>query len=131
MFRYNVTGANGTCLLASMGLQLNVTYEKTDNTVGLAWGPAVPARGSGRSGLLLSVSLREEAGVSALGLSSQRPSAHPMSMCTLRPLLQDGRARRLLRCLQSARCVCHSTGYPVKFHWNFYPNVGVTFTLFL
>nr|XP_036880787.1 lysosome-associated membrane glycoprotein 1 isoform X2 [Manis javanica] len=32
VFRYNVTGANGTCLLASMGLQLNVTYEKTDNT---------------------------------------------------------------------------------------------------
>ncbi|XP_036880786.2 lysosome-associated membrane glycoprotein 1 isoform X2 [Manis javanica] len=32
VFRYNVTGTNGTCLLASMGLQLNVTYEKTDNT---------------------------------------------------------------------------------------------------
>ncbi|XP_036760691.2 lysosome-associated membrane glycoprotein 1 isoform X2 [Manis pentadactyla] len=32
VFKYNVSGANGTCLLASMGLQLNVTYEKTDNT---------------------------------------------------------------------------------------------------
>ncbi|XP_059935900.1 lysosome-associated membrane glycoprotein 1 [Mesoplodon densirostris] len=30
--KYNVSGANGTCLLASMGLQLNVTYRTTDNT---------------------------------------------------------------------------------------------------
>ncbi|XP_045422644.1 lysosome-associated membrane glycoprotein 1 [Lemur catta] len=30
--RYNVSGSNGTCLLASMGLQLNVTYERRDNT---------------------------------------------------------------------------------------------------
>ncbi|XP_077610139.1 lysosome-associated membrane glycoprotein 1 [Crocuta crocuta] len=30
--KYNVSGANGTCLLASMGLQLNVTYSKRDNT---------------------------------------------------------------------------------------------------
>uniref|UniRef100_A0A8B9Q738 Lysosome-associated membrane glycoprotein 1 n=1 Tax=Apteryx owenii TaxID=8824 RepID=A0A8B9Q738_APTOW len=28
--KYNVTGANGTCVLASMGLQLNVTYLKKD-----------------------------------------------------------------------------------------------------
>lgn len=34
MHKYNVSGANGTCLLASMGLQLNVTYSKRDNTVG-------------------------------------------------------------------------------------------------
>lgn len=31
MFRYNVSGSNGTCLLASMGLQLNVTYRRVDN----------------------------------------------------------------------------------------------------
>ncbi|XP_036687311.1 lysosome-associated membrane glycoprotein 1 isoform X2 [Balaenoptera musculus] len=30
--RYNVSGTNGTCLLASMGLQLNVTYRTRDNT---------------------------------------------------------------------------------------------------
>ncbi|XP_045677544.1 lysosome-associated membrane glycoprotein 1 isoform X1 [Phyllostomus hastatus] len=30
--RYNVTGTNGTCLLANMGLQLNITYKKKDNT---------------------------------------------------------------------------------------------------
>lgn len=30
--KYNVSGANGTCLLASMGLQLNLTYERKDNT---------------------------------------------------------------------------------------------------
>ncbi|XP_036610369.1 lysosome-associated membrane glycoprotein 1 [Trichosurus vulpecula] len=30
--KYNVSGTNGTCLLASMGLQLNITYEKKDNT---------------------------------------------------------------------------------------------------
>ncbi|XP_059233466.1 lysosome-associated membrane glycoprotein 1 isoform X2 [Mustela nigripes] len=30
--KYNVSGANGTCLLASMGLQLNVTYRQEDNT---------------------------------------------------------------------------------------------------
>uniref|UniRef100_A0A2K6G426 Lysosome-associated membrane glycoprotein 1 n=2 Tax=Propithecus coquereli TaxID=379532 RepID=A0A2K6G426_PROCO len=30
--KYNVSGSNGTCLLASMGLQLNVTYERSDNT---------------------------------------------------------------------------------------------------
>ncbi|XP_008571151.1 PREDICTED: lysosome-associated membrane glycoprotein 1 [Galeopterus variegatus] len=30
--KYNVSDVNGTCLLASMGLQLNVTYEKKDNT---------------------------------------------------------------------------------------------------
>ncbi|XP_054945415.1 lysosome-associated membrane glycoprotein 1 [Physeter macrocephalus] len=30
--RYNVSGANGTCLLASMGLQLNVTYSTRGNT---------------------------------------------------------------------------------------------------
>ncbi|KAM5147713.1 lysosome-associated membrane glycoprotein 1 isoform 1-T1 [Callospermophilus lateralis] len=30
--RYNVSGDNGTCLLASMGLQLNVTYARRDNT---------------------------------------------------------------------------------------------------
>ncbi|XP_031814610.1 lysosome-associated membrane glycoprotein 1 [Sarcophilus harrisii] len=30
--KYNVSGINGTCLLASMGLQLNFTYEKKDNT---------------------------------------------------------------------------------------------------
>ncbi|XP_048197022.1 lysosome-associated membrane glycoprotein 1 isoform X2 [Perognathus longimembris pacificus] len=29
--RYNVSGANGTCLLASMGLQLNFTYTRKDN----------------------------------------------------------------------------------------------------
>ncbi|KGL72660.1 Lysosome-associated membrane glycoprotein 1, partial [Tinamus guttatus] len=33
--RYNVTGANGTCVLASMGLQLNVTYLKKDEKMGL------------------------------------------------------------------------------------------------
>lgn len=32
--KYNVSGANGTCLLAKMGLQLNITYEKKDSTVG-------------------------------------------------------------------------------------------------
>ena len=33
--KYNVTGKNGTCLLASMALQLNITYLKKDNnTVG-------------------------------------------------------------------------------------------------
>ncbi|XP_069858684.1 lysosome-associated membrane glycoprotein 1-like [Dipodomys merriami] len=30
--RYNVSGTNGTCLLASMGLQLNLTYGRKDNT---------------------------------------------------------------------------------------------------
>ncbi|KAM4860064.1 lysosome-associated membrane glycoprotein 1 isoform 2-T2 [Thomomys bottae] len=30
--RYSVSGANGTCLLASMGLQLNLTYGRKDNT---------------------------------------------------------------------------------------------------
>ncbi|XP_055464403.1 lysosome-associated membrane glycoprotein 1 isoform X1 [Psammomys obesus] len=29
--KYNVTGDNGTCLLASMALQLNITYLKKDN----------------------------------------------------------------------------------------------------
>lgn len=29
--RYNVSGSNGTCLLASMGLQLNVTYRTVDS----------------------------------------------------------------------------------------------------
>ncbi|XP_044635598.2 lysosome-associated membrane glycoprotein 1 isoform X1 [Equus asinus] len=29
--KYNVSGTNGTCLLATMGLQLNVTYENRDN----------------------------------------------------------------------------------------------------
>ncbi|XP_062457660.1 lysosome-associated membrane glycoprotein 1 isoform X2 [Rhea pennata] len=33
--KYNVTGANGTCVLASMGLQLNVTYLKKDEKIGL------------------------------------------------------------------------------------------------
>jgi len=32
VYKYNVSGTNGTCLLASMGLQLNVTYKKKDNT---------------------------------------------------------------------------------------------------
>lgn len=32
--KYNVTGNNGTCLLASMALQLNITYLKKDNKVG-------------------------------------------------------------------------------------------------
>lgn len=36
VYKYNVSGVNGTCLLASMGLQLNVTYRKEDNTVGPA-----------------------------------------------------------------------------------------------
>uniref|UniRef100_G3SA89 Lysosome-associated membrane glycoprotein 1 n=1 Tax=Gorilla gorilla gorilla TaxID=9595 RepID=G3SA89_GORGO len=30
--KYNVSSNNGTCLLASMGLQLNLTYERKDNT---------------------------------------------------------------------------------------------------
>uniref|UniRef100_A0A8C5V071 Lysosome-associated membrane glycoprotein 1 n=1 Tax=Microcebus murinus TaxID=30608 RepID=A0A8C5V071_MICMU len=30
--KYNVSGSNGTCLLASMGLQLNVSYARSDNT---------------------------------------------------------------------------------------------------
>ncbi|XP_023593202.1 lysosome-associated membrane glycoprotein 1 isoform X1 [Trichechus manatus latirostris] len=30
--KYNVSGNNGTCLLANMGIQLNITYEKNDNT---------------------------------------------------------------------------------------------------
>lgn len=29
-----MSGHNGTCLLASMGLQLNITYPRKDNTVG-------------------------------------------------------------------------------------------------
>ncbi|NXL83450.1 LAMP1 protein, partial [Alectura lathami] len=33
--KYNVTGANGTCVLASMGLQLNITYQKKDEKMGL------------------------------------------------------------------------------------------------
>ncbi|XP_044526445.1 lysosome-associated membrane glycoprotein 1 [Gracilinanus agilis] len=32
VFKYNVSDANGTCLLASMGLQLNITYVKKDNS---------------------------------------------------------------------------------------------------
>lgn len=32
VIKYNVTGENGTCLLASMALQLNITYLKKDNT---------------------------------------------------------------------------------------------------
>lgn len=35
VYKYNVSGANGTCLLASMGLQLNITYKKKDGTVSL------------------------------------------------------------------------------------------------
>ncbi|XP_010137713.1 PREDICTED: lysosome-associated membrane glycoprotein 1, partial [Buceros rhinoceros silvestris] len=33
--KYNVTGPNGTCVLASMGLQINITYEKKDEKMGL------------------------------------------------------------------------------------------------
>ncbi|XP_019379660.1 PREDICTED: lysosome-associated membrane glycoprotein 1 [Gavialis gangeticus] len=33
--KYNVTGKNGTCVLASMGLQLNVSYERKDGKTGL------------------------------------------------------------------------------------------------
>ncbi|XP_064296124.1 lysosome-associated membrane glycoprotein 1 [Phalacrocorax carbo] len=33
--KYNVTGPNGTCVLAYMGLQLNITYLKKDEKVGL------------------------------------------------------------------------------------------------
>lgn len=30
--KYNVSGTNGTCLLANMGLQLNITYKRKDST---------------------------------------------------------------------------------------------------
>ncbi|KFQ10055.1 Lysosome-associated membrane glycoprotein 1, partial [Leptosomus discolor] len=33
--RYNVTGPNGTCVLAYMGLQLNITYPKKDEKMGV------------------------------------------------------------------------------------------------
>ncbi|NXV91503.1 LAMP1 protein, partial [Calonectris borealis] len=33
--KYNVTGPNGTCVLAYMGLQLNITYLKKDEKMGL------------------------------------------------------------------------------------------------
>ncbi|NXO57490.1 LAMP1 protein, partial [Aramus guarauna] len=33
--KYNVTGPNGTCVLAYMGLQLNITYLKKDEKLGL------------------------------------------------------------------------------------------------
>ncbi|NWW90509.1 LAMP1 protein, partial [Rhynochetos jubatus] len=33
--KYNVTGPNGTCVLAYMGLQLNITYVKKDGKMGL------------------------------------------------------------------------------------------------
>nr|XP_009936390.1 PREDICTED: lysosome-associated membrane glycoprotein 1 [Opisthocomus hoazin] len=33
--KYNVTGPNGTCVLASMGLQLNITYARRDKKMGL------------------------------------------------------------------------------------------------
>ncbi|NXP53105.1 LAMP1 protein, partial [Heliornis fulica] len=33
--KYNVTGPNGTCVLAYMGLQLNITYQKRDEKMGL------------------------------------------------------------------------------------------------
>uniref|UniRef100_A0A8C8VFB8 Lysosome-associated membrane glycoprotein 1 n=1 Tax=Pelusios castaneus TaxID=367368 RepID=A0A8C8VFB8_9SAUR len=33
--KYNVTGTNGTCVLAHMGLQLNVSYDKKDRKTGL------------------------------------------------------------------------------------------------
>lgn len=35
MDKYNVSGTNGTCLLANMGLQLNITYKQKDDKVGL------------------------------------------------------------------------------------------------
>lgn len=31
--KYNVTGPNGTCILAYMGLQLNITYQQKDEKV--------------------------------------------------------------------------------------------------
>ena len=34
VFRYSLNGTNGTCLLVSMGLQLNVTYRTVDNKEG-------------------------------------------------------------------------------------------------
>ncbi|OWK61036.1 Lysosome-associated membrane glycoprotein 1 [Lonchura striata] len=33
--KYNVTGPNGTCVLAYMGLQLNITYQQKDEKMGL------------------------------------------------------------------------------------------------
>uniref|UniRef100_A0A8D2BJY0 Lysosome-associated membrane glycoprotein 1 n=1 Tax=Sus scrofa TaxID=9823 RepID=A0A8D2BJY0_PIG len=61
--RYNVSGANGTCLLASMGLQLNVTYRTKDNTTvtrGLNINPNKTTFGGSCSAQLVTLELQGE-----------------------------------------------------------------------
>lgn len=66
--KYNVTGDNGTCLLASMALQLNVTYLNRDNTtVTRAFNVNPNDTVSGSCGVQL-VTLRVESKNSALEL---------------------------------------------------------------
>uniref|UniRef100_A0A8C6GKG9 Lysosome-associated membrane glycoprotein 1 n=2 Tax=Mus TaxID=862507 RepID=A0A8C6GKG9_MUSSI len=58
--KYNVTGNNGTCLLASMALQLNITYLKKDNkTVTRAFNISPNDTSSGSCGINL-VTLKVE-----------------------------------------------------------------------
>ncbi|XP_028622206.1 lysosome-associated membrane glycoprotein 1 [Grammomys surdaster] len=66
--KFNVTGDNGTCLLASMALQLNITYVKKDNkTVTRAFNVSPNDTFSGSCGVQV-VILRVENNHSALEL---------------------------------------------------------------
>ncbi|XP_033616807.1 lysosome-associated membrane glycoprotein 1 [Fukomys damarensis] len=68
---YNVSGNNGTCLLARMGLQLNVTYSRKDNTTMtrvVNINPNVATAMGSCSANLVSLEIRSEDGV-VLGLN--------------------------------------------------------------
>ncbi|XP_034521412.1 lysosome-associated membrane glycoprotein 1 isoform X3 [Ailuropoda melanoleuca] len=63
VYKYNVSGTNGTCLLASMGLQLNITYKKKDNTTVtrvLSINPNKTTAGGSCSPQLVTLELRSE-----------------------------------------------------------------------
>lgn len=74
---YNVSGSNGTCLLARMGLQLNVTYSRKDNTTAtrvVNINPNVATAMGSCSANLVSLEIRSEDGV-VLGLNFRMNSS--------------------------------------------------------
>lgn len=74
---YNVSGSNGTCLLARMGLQLNVTYSRKDNTTVtrvVNINPNVATAMGSCSANLVSLEIRSEDGV-VLGLNFRMNSS--------------------------------------------------------
>ncbi|XP_051037981.1 lysosome-associated membrane glycoprotein 1 isoform X1 [Phodopus roborovskii] len=117
VIKYNVTGENGTCLLASMALQLNVTYLKKDNmTVTRALNISPNDTASGSCNLRV-VTLRVESKNSTLDLKfgmNGSSSLFFLQEVQLNITLLDAKDPKLFASNQSLRALQATIGNSYK-----------------